>query len=151
MISRYDVVYPPAKSMRANSTSSPHQHNQPHQAMLVLHEDGTMAEITEPYFSSSRCAYLKAYEDASTSSQNLTLIDMGGVFLILGLFVAVSIVLWMCRHSSPAKEMWEWSHTLRERREFEKVVPTVRYVHGRSFFRQTDFCLDFLLYSGIHG
>ena len=71
--------------------------------MLELQEDGTFLSISAPYFDSSRCAYLEAYEDASATSQNLTLLDLAGVFLVLGVFVGVSFVLWLFRRSPPAK------------------------------------------------
>lgn len=71
--------------------------------MLDLQEDGTFTEISELYFDSSRCAYLEAYEDASATSQNLTLFDLAGVFLVLGIFAGVSFVLWLFRRSPPAK------------------------------------------------
>lgn len=61
--------------------------------------------ITAPYFDSSRCAYLEEYEDASASSQNLTLVDLAGVFMILGMFILVSVVLWMFRQTPVAKQL----------------------------------------------
>lgn len=87
----------------------------------MLEEDGILSEISEPYFDSSRCAYLDAYEAAGTSSQNLTLVDMGGVFLVLGMFVGVSTVLWVCRRSPPSKRIRKWFCGMREKRKTDKV------------------------------
>ena len=90
--------------------------------MLELEEAGVMTAISAPYLDSSRCAYLEAYEEDNSASQNLTLIDMGGVFLVLGVFVALSIALWTCRHSPPARKMRKWSHARLGVRKFEKVL-----------------------------
>lgn len=79
-----------------------------------MSEDGSLESITEPYFDSSRCAYLEDYDDASADSQNLTLVDMGGVFLVLGIFVAFSVVVWIFRRSPPAKIMWRRYFARRE-------------------------------------
>eukprot|EP00904_Undaria_pinnatifida_P014241 jgi/Undpi1/9948/HiC_scaffold_28.g12402.m1 len=103
------------------------------QAMLVLQEDGTLAAINEPYFDSSRCAYLEAYEEASSASQNLTLVDMGGVFLVLGIFVSVSTLLWVFRRFPSAKTGRKWFFGVRDRQKAKKTasithheVPTPR-------------------------
>lgn len=77
------------------------------QALISIVEDGTLEAIANPYFDSSRCAYLASYESAAVeSSQNLTLVDMGGVFLILGLFAAASLVTWIFHGSPPANWVW---------------------------------------------
>ncbi|CBJ28350.1 conserved unknown protein [Ectocarpus siliculosus] len=75
-------------------------------AMLELEEEGTLADITEPYFDTSRCAYLEDYEGASSTSQNLKLVDLAGVFLILTMFMAASLVVWVFRKSFQAKKKW---------------------------------------------
>ena len=81
-----------------------------------------LTEISEPYFDSSRCAYLDSYEEAGSSSLNLTLVDMGGVFLILAMFVGVSLVSWACRMSPPAIVFWEGYYARRkERRALQKA------------------------------
>lgn len=110
---------PPASFRPKNIATSPH--NPPHQAMLVLQEDGTLAAINEPYFDSSRCAYLEAYEEASSASQNLTLVDMGGVFLVLGIFVSVSTLLWVFRRFPSAKTGRKWFFGVRDRQKAKKV------------------------------
>ncbi|CAB1099788.1 unnamed protein product [Ectocarpus sp. CCAP 1310/34] len=80
-------------------------------ALLELEEDGTLAEIADPYFDTSRCAYLEDYENASSTSQNLKLVDLAGVFLILMMFMAVSLVVWVFRKPFQAKKK-EWRQSL---------------------------------------
>lgn len=89
--------------------------------MLKLQEDGTITEISEAYFDSSRCAYLEAYEDASAVSQNLTLTDLAGVFMVLGIFVALSLVVWTFRRSPPAKKGWSAYHEQQEKKKSLQV------------------------------
>ena len=91
--------------------------------MLTLETNGILANISESYFDSSRCA-VPEHEEISPSSINLTLVDMGGVFLILTMFVAVSLVSWACRRSPPAKTFWK-----RRRRASEKVLKVARVGH----------------------
>lgn len=91
--------------------------------MLLLEESGTVTSIAEPYFESSRCAYLDNYDEVSAVSLNLTLVDMGGVFLVLSIFVGVSLLSWVCRRSPPAKAFWRGYYARRkERRASEKVL-----------------------------
>eukprot|EP00752_Nemacystus_decipiens_P004321 g3946.t1 len=96
-------------------------------AMLELQEDGVITEIAEHYFDSSRCAYLEAYEDASATSQNLTLVDLGGVFLVLGIFVAVSLLVWAFRRSPPAKKRWSAYHEHQGRRKSLQREPLIAH------------------------
>lgn len=90
--------------------------------MLELQEDGIITEISEEYFDSSRCAYLEAYQDASATSQNLTLTDLAGVFLVLGIFVAASLVMWIFRRSPPAKKRWSAYYEQQEERKRSSQV-----------------------------
>lgn len=90
--------------------------------MLDLQESGVFENIAAPYFDSSRCAYLEEYDDARASSQNLTLVDMAGVFMILGVFVLVSLVMWTFRRSPPAKRRWSaFEEGQTKRRVIKKV------------------------------
>ncbi len=112
--------------------------------MLELEEDGTFTKISEPYFDSSRCAYLEAYEDASATSQNLTLFDLAGVFLVLGLFAGASFVLWLFRRSPAAKRRWAAYHKRREE-ERERSFNEVSKRHGRHARRSLSLARRFCL------
>eukprot|EP00904_Undaria_pinnatifida_P014240 jgi/Undpi1/9947/HiC_scaffold_28.g12401.m1 len=91
------------------------------QALLELEEEGILEDIAEPYFDSSVCAYLEEYEEQNISSQNLTLVDMGGVFLVLFIFVVVSLVSWLFRRSPPAKKKWKEYYDRREERYYANL------------------------------
>eukprot|EP00903_Cladosiphon_okamuranus_P014086 g13093.t1 len=87
-------------------------------AMLELQEDGIITKISERYFDTSRCAYLEAYEDASATSQNLTLFELAGVFMVLGMFVVASLIAWVFRKGRPeAKRRWSDYREHQERRK----------------------------------
>ncbi|CAM9520631.1 unnamed protein product [Ascophyllum nodosum] len=73
------------------------------EALLDLQERNVIADIAAPYFDESRCDYLEDYAKNSIIDQNITLVDLGGVFLVLGIFVGVSLVVWLFRRSQPAK------------------------------------------------
>lgn len=84
----------------------PCHHGLPQQATLALIENGGVTAITDPYFDTSRCTYLENFNDASSSSHNLSLIDLGGVFLVLGMFVGLSLIVWVFRKALSAKKRW---------------------------------------------
>lgn len=70
-------------------------------------EDGSIQAIADPYFDSSRCAYLASVDSTTVDKQNLNLVDLGGVFLVLGLFIGASFVTWIVRESPPARLVWK--------------------------------------------
>ena len=87
------------------------------QAVLEAERDGIINEIAEPYFDISQCAGVQAHEAVSASEQNITLMDVGGVFLILGIFVGISLVLWIFRRSPPAKKQRKKYHERQDKRQ----------------------------------
>lgn len=121
-----DIQYPATLCLYHRSpparTTRPQQ-----QAILDMTEDGSLEAIADPFFDSSRCAFLKSYESSTVDTHNLNLVDLGGVFLILGLFMGASFVIWIVRGSPPAR--WAWGRFFRWWRpagpvRSEKVRPT---------------------------
>lgn len=104
------------------------------QALLDAGQDGIIDEISQPYFDDSHCVKVQDYEVVDASEQNVTLVDVGGVFLILGMFVVLSFLLWLFRRSPPAKKQWKRYSKAREkrRRSSIKVIGEGRLRAGSS-------------------
>ncbi|CAM9483298.1 unnamed protein product, partial [Hapterophycus canaliculatus] len=88
-------------------------------ATLSLREDGTLSDIEETYLDSSAVCVPVTNDDEEDA--NMTVADVSGVFLVLGLFVAAAVLSWCCRRSP-------WAKRAKERRrkaangEAEKTV-----------------------------
>lgn len=73
------------------------------QATLSLREDGTMSDITEDFVDTTS-ACVSVVEDEADAS-NMTVADVSGVFVVLGMFVVIAMSSWCVRRSPLAKKI----------------------------------------------
>lgn len=71
-------------------------------ATLELRDDGSLEDMASEYFENTECAS-SAYVSNSQAAENLSLSDLAGVFLVLGVFIVLSFTVWISRTSLPDK------------------------------------------------
>lgn len=87
------------------------------QSTLRLREDGTLAEQAAIYLGAGgTCPQTDGEADGST---NMTIGDVSGVFMVLGMFIGLSVISWCMRRSPPAKRAKARRVSARQREEVE--------------------------------
>ena len=73
------------------------------QATLTLREGGTLSDITDAFLDSGSACVSVVEEETDTT--NMTVADVSGVFVVLGMFVVIAMGSWCVRRSPIAKKI----------------------------------------------